>query len=376
MTAGVTLFDRYLLKRFCYVFAVGFVATYGLYIVFDAFSNADDFQERAGTSGNLGMLLSMAEHYVVHAFAFFDLVGAILIVLAVMAVFALLLRQSELYPILSAGIPTWRLAVPVLVGSMGVILAMTVNQELIIPSLADRLRAPRGTHQTAFEVQTTRDLVRNIQISGSQLFLDSRQIENAEFLLPVPSLVSEPATLRSTTAIQVAAGRNRPAGWLLKDVKPAFESLALTRDGQQCVFRSPDGRDIFVATDVTVDQLYNRSASYKFLSTASLIRRIQNPVLGRASIRNQKKHLHERLTKPLLVLISVLVTIPLTLRRESRGLLMNMATCTGVLGVLFVLAQSSIYLERLGGVSFDMAAWIPVVVSGACGAWVSGSVQT
>lgn len=372
----MTLFDRYLLKRFLYVFAIGFVATYGLYIVFDAFSNADDFQERAGSSGNLGMLLSMAEHYFVHAFAFFDLVGAILIVLAVMAVFALLQRQSELYPVLSAGIPTWRLAVPVLVGSMGVILALTVNQELIIPRLADRLQAPRGTHQTALEVQTTRDLVRNIQITGSQLFLDAREIQDAEFLLPVPALVSEPATLRSSSAIQVAAGEKRPAGWLLKDVEPSFGSLSLTDDGRQCVFSSPDGKDVFVATDVTVDQLYNRSASYKYLSTASLVRRIQNPVLGRASIRSQKKHLHERLTKPLLILISVLVTIPLTLRRESRGLLLNMATCTGVLGTLFLLTQSSIYLERLGSVSFDMAAWIPVVVSGVCGAWVSGLVQT
>ena len=372
----MTLFDRYLLKRFLYVFVIGFVATYGLYIVFDAFSNADDFQDRNGGQGNFGMLLSMAEHYLVHAFAFFDLVGAILIVLSVMAVFALLQRQSELDPVLSAGIPTWRLAVPVLVGAMGVILAMTINQELIIPRLAERLQAPRGTHHTALDVQTTRDLVRNIQISGKQLFLEAREIQEAEFLLPVPSLVSEPATLRSDSAIQVAAGEKRPAGWLLKNVVPSFESLSLTSDGRQCVFRSPDGNDIFVATDVTVDQLYNRSASHKYLSTASLVRRIQNPVLGRASIRSQKKHLHERLTKPLLILISVLVTIPLTLRRESRGLLMNMATCTGVLGTLFILAQSSIYLERLGGVSFDMAAWIPVVVSGACGAWVSGLVQT
>ncbi|MBI1315049.1 LptF/LptG family permease [bacterium] len=372
----MTLFDRYLLKRFLYVFAIGFVATYGLFVVFDAFSTADEFQNRSGTLENHVVLLRMAAHYTIQSFAFLDLVGAILIVLAVMAVFALLQRQSEIYPILSAGIPTWRLAVPILVGAMGIILLMTINQELIIPRLADRLQAPRGSHESALEIQTTRDLVRNIQISGSHLFLDAREIQDAEFLLPVPSLVSEPATLRSRSAIQVPPGENRPAGWLLKDVEPAFESLALTPQGQQNIFRSPDGNDIFVATDVTVDQLYNRSASYKYLSTAALVRRIQNPVLGRASIRSQKKHLHERLTKPLLILISVLVTVPLTLRRESRSVLMNLATCAGVLGLLFVLAQSAIYLERLSGVSFDLAAWIPVVVSGACSAWLSGLVQT
>ncbi len=372
----MTLFDRYLLKRFLYVFAIGFVATYGLYVVFDAFTNADEFQDRTGTEGNHVMLLRMAEHYFFQAFAFLDLVGAILVVLAVMAVFALLQRQSEIYPVLSAGIPTWRLAVPVLVGAMGIILLSTVNQELVIPRLADRLQAPRGRHQTAHAVQTARDLVRNIQITGDKLFLDSREIQDAQFMLPVPSLVSEPATLKSSSAVQVAAGENRPAGWLLKDVSPAFDALSLTDEGRRSVFRSPDGKDVFVATDVTVDQLHNRSASYKYLSTASLVRRIQNPVLGQASVRNQTRHLHERLTKPFLILISVLIAVPLTLRKEGRGLLMNLATCAGTLGLLFVMAQSSMYLERLSVVSFDVAAWLPIVVSGACGAWLSGLVQT
>ena len=41
MSGRVNTFDRYLLKRYLHVFAIGFIATYGLYIVFDAFSNAD-----------------------------------------------------------------------------------------------------------------------------------------------------------------------------------------------------------------------------------------------------------------------------------------------------------------------------------------------
>jgi lipopolysaccharide export system permease protein len=94
----VTLFDRHLLKRFWHVFAIGFVATYGLYVVFDAFSNADEFQSGAGEETTATVLRKMATHYFFQAFPFFDMVGPVLTVLAVVGVFALLQRSREFPP--------------------------------------------------------------------------------------------------------------------------------------------------------------------------------------------------------------------------------------------------------------------------------------
>ena len=370
-------FDRYLLKRLFHVFAIGVTALYGLYVVFDAFTNADEFQDRNAGRNTAVMLWRMSQHYFFQSFPFFDLVGPILIVLAAMAVFAMLQRQSEIYPVLSAGVPTWRLAVPVIVGTLTVILLLTANQELIIPNIADRLQAPRGTDKvSAHQVQTARDFVRNIEISGHSLFLAERRIDGAEFLLPVPELVHEPTTLRAKSAIQIPGHGTRPAGWLLRDVEQKFRDLTLTEKARRLVFPTRTPNDMFVVSDVTIDQLHNRNTSFKYLSTGELVQRIRNPAYGLVSNRSQTLHLHERLTRPLFIMCCVLISIPLTLRRESRGLLLNTATCAGVLGVLFLVNQSSLYLGRLNIVSLDLAAWVPVLLCGICAAWYANSVQT
>jgi lipopolysaccharide export system permease protein len=373
----VNTFDRYLLKRFWYVAAIAFVAAYGLFIVFDAINNLDDFQNRTVGQGSHITMLRMAQHYVFQAFRFFDLIGPILIVLSVMAVFATLQRQNEIFPILSAGVPTWRLAVPITVGALSILLLLTLNQELIIPEVADRLQAPRGTNKSAAHaVQTTRDYGTNIEISGEQLYLPERKVESAEFLLPVPELVVEPVTLRTTEAIQIPARGERPAGWLLRDAQPRFHELALTEKGREHVFTSQENNDLFVKSDVTIDQLHNRTTSFKYLSTAELIRRIRSGAIGRISIRSQTLHLHERLTRPLLILLSVLITIALTMRKESTGLLLNVANCTTVLGVLFLITQATLHVGRMNLIPLEVAAWIPVALSGTCTAWLASSVQT
>lgn len=373
----MTLFDRHLLKRFWHVFAIGFVATYGLYVVFDAFSNADEFQSGASDESTVHVLAKMAAHYFFQAFPFFDMVGPILTVLAVVGVFALLQRSREIYPILSAGTPSWRLAVPIVIGALTIELGLAVNQELIIPGIAERLQANRGDAGSAtHDVQPARDYVTNIEISGDRLRIAERKVFNARFLLPVPLQVVEPTTLKAEEAIQIPANSRRPAGWLLRNPEPRFEELTLTAEGQRRIMKAPTSDDLFVVTDVTIDQLHNRTRSFKFLSTSQLIHRIRNPAYGMVTIRSQSVHLHERLARPFLILISVLIAIPLTLRRESHSLLLNIAVCTLTLGVLFVLTQLSIHLGRLNVVDIELAAWIPIVVCGTCAAWLSGLVQT
>jgi lipopolysaccharide export system permease protein len=373
----VTLFDRHLLNRFWHVFAIGFIATYGLYVVFDAFSNADEFQTGTAAESTATVLMKMSLHYFFQAFPFFDMVGPILAVLAVIGVFALLQRSREIYPILSAGTPSWRLAVPIIVGTLTIELCLAVNQELIIPNIAERLQANRGEGGTAMhDVQPARDYVTNIEISGERLRISERKVLNARFLLPVPLQVIEPTTLKAKEAIQIPASTNRPAGWLLREPEPLYEDLTLTAEGDRRILKAPSSDDLFVVTDVTIDQLHNRTRSFKYLSTSQLIHRIRNPAYGRVTIRSQSVHLHERLARPFLILISVLIAIPLTLRRESHSLLLNIAVCTLTLGGLFLVTQASVHLGRLNVIDIELAAWIPIVICGTCAAWLSGLVQT
>ena len=100
----MTLFDRYLLQRFLSVFMIMFVSTFGLFMVIDGFTNVDEFQ--SGGVGAAGAIQRMSRYYLLQSSVFFEMVGPILAVVTVMVVFALLQKNSEVHPILAAGIPT------------------------------------------------------------------------------------------------------------------------------------------------------------------------------------------------------------------------------------------------------------------------------
>jgi lipopolysaccharide export system permease protein len=152
--------------------------------------------------------------------------------------------------------------------------------------------------------------------------------------------------------------------------------LRLTEAGRHIVYPMRDPADVFVATDISFDQLTGRGHSHHYLPTGELVRRIRNPAYGTATVRAQVIHLHHRLVAPVANVLCVFVAVPLILRRESRSLVTNMAVCSLVLGLLYGVTQTCSFLGAAGLIPPDLAAWTPAIVSGMLGAWLSGIVQT
>lgn len=370
----LTVFDRYLTRRYIEVFLILFASTFGLYVVIDGFTNVDAFQENAESAADAAK--AMGTYYAYQASPFFNMVGPILAVISVMVVFGLLVKNSELQPVLAAGIPTFRLLRPFLIGAIGVNCMMIANQEILLPRIAHHLTMGRGKEENHQKVEPTFDHSTHIQIDGTELVMDKHQILQASFVLPVPSIASELTTIHAEEARYLEQDGDRPAGWHLINAKPTFAELELTGAGQQWVLPLDDPHDIFIATVVNVDQLTRRSRSFTMISTTDLLRRIRNPAFGTITVRSQLIHLHTRLTAPLGNILCVFVAVPLIVRRESVSLITNMAVCTGVLGVIYGLTQAARYLAATNMVPIDFCAWLPVIVIGAIGAWVSGLVQT
>ena len=218
----MTTFDRYLLRRFWHVFGIGYFATVGLYVVFDGFTNVDAFQDRAKDgSSPLAVLGSMAEYYACQSTLLFDMVGPILTVISTMVVFALLQKHREIHPILSAGVPTFRLIVPMLVGTLIVNGLLMLNQEVLFPVLSAELLKPIGTTSDEGQaVHSQRDFATHIEITAQQLFLADHRLKNAEILLPSPELVAEFTTLKASDAVYRRKTKRYPAGWQLKQTLP------------------------------------------------------------------------------------------------------------------------------------------------------------
>lgn len=371
-----TTFDRYLLGRLIHTFVVLFVSAYGLYIVFDLFTNVDEFQ--ANTTSNVELMTQILFYYGYRAFQFMEMTGTMLIVVSVITVLGLIRKSSETFPILAAGIPAFRLLKPLLMAAVILNGALIVNQELIIPNIAVALQTPRGSNQAQVQkVEAVYDHSNYLMhIDGEEVLIESQTLVDASFSIPEPQLATQFSVLKAESARFINATEDHPSGWLLKNLTGVFNEEVLTDEGRQRVIPRPNGKDLFIASDVSFDQLYNRGRNIQYLSSLQLIQRLQNPSTGPIPVRRQSIALHCRLTRPLLCLINIAIALPLVLRRESHSLITNMAICAGVLGVFYALAEASFALGGSGLIAADLAAWIPVIVTGIVSTWTSGLVQT
>ena len=395
----LTTFDRFLVRRFLHTFGVLFVTFYGLYCVIDGFTNADAFtRDDASFAVAVGRMVA---YYGWQSTLVFDLTGPVLLVCTVMVSLALMVKAGELAPMLACGVPTYRLALPLLVGTGAVTGLVVVNQELVLPRIADRLGGPRGGADTEHPaVQPVEDFSNGVTISAGRLNLATREVEEAEFTLPVPQVVTELEYLHAGRARfepgrparpatdDAPAAPGRPSGWVLTDVSPSYEELHLAevspdRAVVSTVVRTnpvsgADGgtSEIFVRTDIDFEQLHDRAGASQVCGTPALIRRIRNPAYSGNLRHGMTLDLHERFRQPLLNLLATLCAVPLVIRREARSLIVSLAACAGVMGGLLGLMQGGRLAGSIGLVGPDLAAWLPVIVTGALATALGGKVLT
>lgn len=375
----MTTLDRYLIGRFGHVFVITFVSLFGLYVVVDGFTNVDDFLSQEG--GPVALLSRMAQHYSYRVSYLFDLLGGIVSVLAAMVTFALLQRNGELNPVLSAGIPTYRLIRPILWGALLVDGTMACNRELVIPQIAHHLKVGAGKNKAVTDTVLSQvDRATMITIDGLKLDLVKQSISDARFVLSGPEsggMVAEQiVTLQAKSAVFLKQTRTHPNGWLLKETEQAYDNLPLTEMGRTVVKKTSKPGEVFVLSDITFDRLASGDTNYEMLSTWELMRRVRSPSYSRVSVRKQCLHLHARITRPVLDILTVLLGLPLVARRGNHGLLSNLFLSSMVLGVMFGVAQAFAYLGSANLIAPDLAAWAPVIVTGTLSAWVKDEVKT
>lgn len=372
----LTTFDRYLYSRYTYVFVVFFAASMGLFAVVDGFTNLDNFQQK--NEGAVSMLIRMLTHYVYQSSLIFDMVGPSLSVISVMVVLALLLKNNEFYPVLSTGVPTYRLARPLILGVATVAGLLAVNQELIIPRISHQLQANHGSSAAdAKYFDSQYDTKTWIFVSGQELIPARRTILKPAFLLPAPHIVQDyEPELRGDTAVYQPAQGRRPAIWVLRNASGSLDAEKLTDAGRRVVIPHKNGKDVVLLLGLSFDQLQNRTTGYRYLSTPDLLHRIQHPSAHASSTRAQVMHLHGRLTRPVVSLMSVFLVIPLILRKEKDNLVANILTCTLTLGVVLGLGYGMDFLGQTSLVRPEVAAWSPILFGGTLSAWLSGVVRT
>jgi lipopolysaccharide export system permease protein len=361
------IIDRYLLRQFVQTFVICFLSLWGLYVIFDLFTNLEEFLQAGEKTGNLWRLIG--EFYGYQAIAFFDRTSGLLALISAMATLAWLERHNELTALMAAGISKLRIAVPVVAASVVVTVVAAVNRETLIPSHRQQL-ARKTTDLLGDRPQVMvpcYDTTTKILFRGAATYTHQQRIEKPDLLLP-PGLDEYGPTLTADNAFYQPANAEHPAGYLLQGVRqPAGldDRPSLSKDGVPVVITPRDAPEwlrpgeCFVVSDLAFEQLTG-SMWRQYASTAELIRGLRSKGLEFGA--DVRVAIHSRLVQPLLDLTLLFLGLPLVLRREMRTVCLALGTCLALVTGFMVVVFGFQYLGTMCLLPPSLAAWAPLLI--------------
>lgn len=367
--------DRYLVHRFFQAYLITFCSLIGLYLVIDAFTNLDEFSEHSQSAWSV--IQHMAGYYVYRVILFFDRLAGIIGMMSAMFTLTWMQRQGELTPLLAAGVPLYRVAGPVVGAAVLVSGLQVANQELVIPQIRDRLlrEADDLTGNKVQPVEGAFDNKTNVFIGGERGYALQQRIGDAQIILP-PTIVDTLTLLRAENAYYDSGSTGRPSGWRLVHTDPT--QLKIRPEARSVLFPVPEtqGGEYFLVSHVSYDQAVRRREWHQYASTAELIALLQNPSIG--SGPEQAVLVHSRHVRPLLNLVLLLVTLPLTISRGGRNFFLSMGISLVVSAAFFATVTASHYLGNFGYSWFPpaLAAWLPLLIFGSLATAVMDQAMT
>jgi Predicted permeases len=343
--------DKYIIKSFVPSFVVCMFAICGIYIVVDAIQKIDDFIEMGAKS------FTMATHYyglMVPVFVA-QLFPAITLI-SVSLVLVRFVKNNEILAMQVAGINLYRIMLPIFIVSVFLSLLAVINQELIIPKLAEELER---VEQTTFEEKEQYSIL--IEDEENRMLFSVWALNVSEGILKSVYIIGKYENGKKKFTIRAERGKwMDDNNWLLFNV----------------VKHNYDESGNWVAPTLQMDNYLLEST----LSPAELSKVDINASLKSfkelRELRNKEPEndrysvmYHTRAAYPLTNFILLFLGIPVVLgfERMSKNIFLRVGISVLICCAFFVLAYICANLGNMGILQPVLAAWLPVVVFGCLG---------
>jgi lipopolysaccharide export system permease protein len=349
------LIDRQMIRGYFKSYAICLTSLLLLYVVVDLFMNLDDFTHH--NQGLAGFLLRIGTYYGYKITQIFDRLCEPIVLMAAVFTVAFMQRSNEQIPMLSAGVSTHRLVTPVLICACVMLTLGVLNQEFVIPRIADKLGLDKddpggdkdmGVHG-AFEPN-------NIQIDGERA---ARKPEPTvrQFHCTIPETLGCALThLTAKRAIYHPTGGpdDHKGKWELLDCMP--------RDVEpvpNILEKIDSGRYILHTRSVDFDALTRNPNWYQLASTWRLYEELQRPESVR--LASMAVLFHTRLTRPILGMVLVFLGLSVILRDQNRNVIVSSGMCLVLCGVFFASCYACKMMGDNNILNPALAAWMPVI---------------
>jgi lipopolysaccharide export system permease protein len=374
------ILDRERYWAFAKAYVICFIALVGLYVVIDAFENIDEFAKISDSTVEL--FSNMGYYYLVKMSLFYDRLCGVITMMAAIFTVTWMQRNNELLAMLAAGISTPRVIRPVMVSAVIVSFLAVLNQEYIMPPLAEDLQKRPDDDGVKKVTVTSRDDSNDILFHGVMADRAHRTIFTFSATIPV-KVADEIVEIQAKQARYFPAGSGTPldGGWLLHGVRlltqpstPSYKQVLIKLDGLKG-FPNPithDGADFpvalpgeiyFLKSDLTFEALTRTRQWYQFAGTADLIRALRESC-NKPEWTDIEVFLHARLVRPLASLALLGLSLPLVLGGQGRNMFVNLGMSLATSGLFYAVSFMSQYFGSSGAITTSMSAWVPLFAFG------------
>jgi lipopolysaccharide export system permease protein len=374
------ILDRYVATNFLIGYVIAFAVLVGLRILIDLFVKIDEFTEHMDL-GTVAVVKNILTFYVLNCTLYFrDFAGMITVVAASFS-FGRMVRSNELVAVMASGVSLKRIIFPIVFLALLLTGVLVVDQELLIPRLADKLVRSHDDvpGQESYDVRFISD-GNGSRISSQRFDVETQTLYKPTILLRSPT----PSGIWEVTA-RIDAGKakdnSQARRWDLYSLDPNdpnSSKWSMYGDNLNKARWLPYGllfeknskkkpRKIpFYATDIRARDIpVMRKSEHKTLLGLRQLNELAKQgtqVRDLAQLYSQK---HFRITDPLINLVMLMISLPLLVCRDPKSMKSAITISFAITGACFIttfvckILATEVVFDK---VMPELWAWLPVFI--------------
>ncbi|MBN1435780.1 MAG: LptF/LptG family permease [Sedimentisphaerales bacterium] len=354
------LLDSYVAREYLFSYVVAVTVLLSLRMLLDLFAMFDEFVEKSSPDEVVTtwtIIGRIASYYGPQLLMYFRDFSGVMVLIA--AIFALMrmTRQNELTAVLASGVSLKRLIAPVVFLGFCLNIVMVVDQEMILPGLADKLVRQHD------ETESRQRVVISLLNDRGESLLCARQFDpDAETMYGMLVIERDEGRMVGCLMADEARWDGENSRWILTNGK--YENMRAT----DTVGYDPGIVDReYYDSDLSADYLWlQRNSGFKSLmSSGDLGAYLQRTNLKPADRAEAMGERHFRFTDPIINMVMLLMGLPLLVSREQRSSKTAVFLCLLGAGGCYL---ATFACKLLVGTNVPvlseplLAAWLPIIV--------------
>lgn len=293
-------------------------------------------------------------------------------------------RFNEITAIRAAGVSLWRLSLPYFCVGLTAGAVVFVLNEYFVPGSELRVEEIKERHGAKVRADRGRGQIKDLGFTnardGREWLIGNYDVGKAEMLNP--QVISTLAD-GSQRWLKAARATYSEAGWIFFDAveyrtdprsnsspMPTLRTNVLARPQ---FTETPDAirSEIKIAGRLAISA--SREADLPLSEILNYLR--FHPELKRSDAWWLYTHLHGRLAKPWTCLVVVLIALPFGAASGRRNVFVGVASSIFIVFAFLVLTRVSLALGTGGHLPSWLAGWLPNLVFGGAGLWLTARVR-